>query len=490
MQVAVTKNLIMLARGAEELLLANAVDLKTLYIQRGRDYVKQFLDVANRLGTVAAIQEAFPQDVQLLDMLLAHGIMVEAGAEEGSSPGDVLAEIAKRDRLKGMSVFLLLSQSCNLGCIYCLNGKMSYQTGKHLKMQPEVALQSVERSLKTLEPDGRLEVVFFGGEPLLNWPLAKEVILYGEKLRQERFPDKQIRYFLTSNLTFLPADFIDWAQKYQIGILCDVDGPPEIHNRCRPYKDGRPSHGVIVNNIRKLTEAGLAVGLRATITALNQDYLPDIARHHQEIGGAGCAFVPVCPINSDEELLPDELVPSPDRVIQGVAQVYHSKVWDTPDLFPFSTLATSLTPGERTVVACGAPYGTAAVVDVQGDVYPCIYLVGVKRFYVGNILHQDYPDQRLLDGLMASFHVDHLEDCRECVWRYYCGGGCPIRRMTIFTNPQATPKIINYCKQMYCDYTQKILELLLWERAEKTALALEEGEIQQQDKEPVTPAFC
>jgi uncharacterized protein len=491
MEIRVTPDLIMLSRGQDELLLANALNLKTLYIPRGRGYLQQFLKAVDRLGTVAAINATFPQDTHLLRMLMTHHLVEPVAGKPAMPPQDLVAmERTKRQRLKGMSVFLLLSQSCNLGCIYCLNGKISYQTGKNLKMREDVAHRSIERSLDRLAEGGRLEVVLFGGEPLLNWPLAQSTIRHCEAFRREKHPDKEVRYLLTSNLTFLPPDLIEWARKYRIGILCDVDGPPEIHDRLRPYKGGRPSHAVIAANIRRLSQAGLSVGLRATVTALNQDHLVDIARHHQEIGGVGSAFVPVCPINSDEEMLPDELIPDPDRVAAGMVQVLQSKIWKTPDIFPFAVFAAALVPGEHIVAACGAPYGTAAVVGVDGDVYPCIYLVGIKRFYLGNMLKNDYPDENLLDQLMANLHVDLLDDCRSCVWRYYCGGGCAIRRLTIRDNPKVTPKVADYCQKIYCEYMKRVLEVLLWEKAENAAQTWEQSLTATKPADGGSAVFC
>jgi len=141
-------------------------------------------------------------------------------------------------------------------------------------MQRDVAFRSVERCLEGLDAQGSLEIIFFGGEPLLNWPLAKDVITHCEKRLKTEHPDKELKYHLTTNLSFMPDDLIAWAKKYNITFPCDVDGPEAIHNRCRPFKDGRPSHEIITGNIRRLVDEGLKVDLRATVTALNQDHLP------------------------------------------------------------------------------------------------------------------------------------------------------------------------------------------------------------------------
>jgi uncharacterized protein len=340
-------------------------------------------------------------------------------------------------------------------------------------MTEEIAYKSVERCLDSVSPGGKLEIVFFGGEPLLNWPLAKKVITYCENNLAKRCKDKEIRYHITSNLTILPNDLIKWAKRYNITFLCDIDGPEDIHNECRPYKNGKGSHARIVKNIERLTNSGLKVALRSTITRRNQDCMLEIAKHHKELGGIGSAFVPVNPVNSDEDILPETLMPSISKMASGLAKVYKSKVWDTQDLFPFNVYATHLRDGGRSVTGCGAPYGNTPVVDVNGDVYPCIYLVGIKRFYLGNILNENYPDDNVFDWMMDFLHVDNMEECKECAWRYICGGGCPVGKLTVFENPMASRKTVKYCSGIRCDYTKKVIELLLWDLAREAGSSVE-----------------
>jgi uncharacterized protein len=464
--LALTRNLIMLEKGREELLLVNSVEFRPLYIKRGRDYIKKFLEAVPGLGAVESIKREFPADRELLNLLMDHRIITYAGEDHpGPDKPDISFDVKAREEKSGMSLYLLLSQSCNLGCIYCLNGIKTYSKDKNLKMKEEVAYKSVERCLDSLSSGGKLEIVFFGGEPLLNWPLAKKVITYCENNLVEKNKDKEIRYHITSNLTILPSDLIEWAKRYNITFLCDIDGPEDIHNECRPYKNGKPTHGRIVKNIDRLTGAGLQVALRATMTRKNHGCMLEIARHHKELGGIGCAFVPVNPVNSDEDILPETLMPSIRQMVRGLAQVYKSKVWDTENLFPFNVYATHLRAGGRAVTGCGAPYGNTPVVDVNGDVYPCIYLVGIKRFYLGNILQGNYPDNKVLDWMMDFLHVDHIEECKVCAWRYICGGGCPVGKLTVFENPLASRKTVKYCNDIRCEYTKKVIELLLWDLA-------------------------
>jgi uncharacterized protein len=198
----------------------------------------------------------------------------------------------------------------------------------------------------------------------------------------------------------------------------------------------------------------------------------EITQHHKEIGGIGSAFVPVNPVNSDEDILPETLIPSTHKLFKGLTKVYKSRIWDTKDLFPFNVYASHLHAGGRAVMGCGAPYGNTPVVDVNGDVYPCIYLVGIKRFYLGNIMNESYPDHTILDWMMDFLHVDNIEECKKCVWRYICGGGCPVGKLTVFENSMASQKTVKYCNSIRCDYTKTIIELLLWDLAKEAASSI------------------
>ncbi len=485
-----TEHLLTLKRGRDELLLADYMDLRPLYIKKGRKYVDNFLRAASELGSYEKIAEVFPHEKNLLDMLLDHGILVPRVPPEGDKPAERLSEGLAFGNRRSMSLYLLISQSCNLGCVYCLNGARTYRTDKGLKMGREVAFRSVERCLDDIGPKGRLEIIFFGGEPLLNWPLAKEIIAYCENGLKPKHPGKEIKYHLTTNLSFIPDDLTRWARDYQITFLCDVDGPEPIHDRCRPFRDGRPSHKTVARNVGNLAAAGLNVDLRATITAFNQDHLAEIAAHHKAIGGKSSAFVPVNPINSDEALLDGRLLPSPRKIMKGLTEIYRNKLWRERELYPFNEYAPRLRPGAGTVLGCGAPCGNTVIVDVQGDVYPCIYLVGIRRFYLGNIMNESYPRRNLLRRMSASLHVDHRADCRTCAWRYACGGGCALRSLMSVPNSTACERVTAYWKDIACEGTKKIMELMLWDRAERAVSNLLEDQAMRETVETTNTIHC
>jgi uncharacterized protein len=319
----------------------------------------------------------------------------------------------------------------------------------------------------SISADGRLEIVFFGGEPLLNWQLAKKVIHYCEDILKLSSPEKIVHYHLTTNLTIFPDDLIEYSLRFGITFLVDIDGPEEIHNITRPFLGGGGTFSTTVRNITRLRGAGIDVALRATVTKHNQHRMLDVARTHREIGGAGCAFVPLNAIDSDEEALPLDLCPDPEIFSQGLSDVYNSGIWETKNLYPFNEYTGRLVPGYRNIWACGAPHGNTPVITADGGIFSCIYLVGIERFRIGHIDDADYPRQSVVSDMLEIANIDRAESCSGCGFRYLCGGGCPVGRFTIAGNPGVPDEIKRYTKDIACAVSKTVLTELLWSMARK-----------------------
>lgn len=222
----------------------------------------------------------------------------------------------------------------------------------------------------------------------------------------------------------------------------------------------------IRRNIARLRKEGIEVALRVTVTSYNVDYMVNVARHHQELDGAGCAFVALNPVNSDKEIIPIELLPDPDKFVNGLVQVYEQGLWNMKNLYPLNEYAGRIKPGGKMQWGCGAPFGNTPVIDEKGDVYACIWLVGIKDFYLGNIF-EGYPDESLVAKMVWDLHVDNIEECKDCPWKYLCGGGCPVKRLTVDNNPNATAGVKAYCHNVTCKTTKALAEIVLWEMAKK-----------------------
>jgi uncharacterized protein len=461
----VTENLIALERGEGELLLVNSFSMRPLYVARGRESVKTLLGAA-RGRTLEELRAAHPRDAPLIRMLREHRLLLGAEERERYTGAEIDARAAEPERPRDkMTVFLLLTESCNLGCVYCLNGSGTYQKTAGSEMTADVAMSSIRTCLGKLKDGGTLEVTFFGGEPLLRWPLIKEVIRRCEAELRPEHPGRRIAFHLTSNLTVQPPDLVEVLKKHAVTVLSDIDGPPEVHDRCRPFLGGRASHARSAETIKRLVDAGIRVALRTTITALNQDVILETAAHHKALGAANCGFVPVCPVNSDRQYLADDLLPDPDRIITDLIRLLRGGTWSRDNLFPFNEYVLKLRPGSRQVTGCAAPSGSTPVIRPNGDVYLCIYLVGQEQFRYGTT--PGSWTRRLLDESSVALHVDNVRECKGCAWRYVCGGGCPVMKLAHVDGVPANSRAQEYGRRINCDFTQAVLTELLWDTAGK-----------------------
>ena len=468
--VALSSQLIQLEKN-DRLLLVDGFHVMPLLIYQGKDFIKNYLKFCSEVRDKRTILEAFPDRV-LFNALVSHGIIRLENKEEEdillkSEPCHNSLNQNSDAKIPRISLYILLTQYCNLGCIYCLNGNKSYQKDNRLKMNRRVAEQAVLRHLDLLAPGGTLEIVFFGGEPLLNWPLAKKIIQICESKFKKSHGDRNWKYHFTTNLTVLPKDLIDWAQRYQISFLVNIDGPEQIHNTTRPALNHRfNSYQATIKNLDLLIKSGIRPGLRATITSYNVDRLDEISWLHKTLGGQSSALITLMPVNSDEMLLPQEYYPDADCYRVNLEKAIASNSWDTQDVYSLREYLSRIRPHNRIFVACGAPNGGTPTVDVNGDVYVCIYLVGSPKYYVGNVFDSDYPRKRVLQKLAEYLNVDRNPVCAHCAYRYICGGGCPVRRLRVEDNRNASPSVRRYAREIVCTEAVTIINHLLWQLAE------------------------
>lgn len=366
-----------------------------------------------------------------------------------------------------MSLYLLVTHACNLACVYCFNGDASYQRSCPPAMRDETADAAVDWALRRLDPHGTLEIVFFGGEPLLRWPLVRRVVDRCEQTLRSRHPNVTFHYHLTSNLTSLPRDLIEVARRVSMTFLCDVDGPQEVHDRLRPHAKGRASHEATARVIRALTDAGLAVSLRATVTSANAVDLGAVVAHHRHLGGCSSALVPLNPIDSDQVAVPERWLADPGCLASGLAAAFEDRAFPADALHPFSEALPRVARRERRRIACGAPYGCTPVVDAAGDLYPCIYFVGIPWLRMENVLAPEPARAHgVLSQLLASLDVDATE-CRTCGIRYLCSGGCPAMRVLARGRPDLLP-MQRYARDCSCAVGRTVTEKLLWSEARST----------------------
>ncbi|MDW9481845.1 SPASM domain-containing protein [Sinorhizobium meliloti] len=393
------------------------------------------------------------EDLYLAEMLRPDRRQ-EAPVKEGKCGGGCSCSVTAEH--KSVELFLLLAQFCNLGCVYCLDGSETYQTSRHLRMSPEVSRLAIDRIVETLRPGDTLNVTFFGGEPLLNWPTAKSTIEYARMVCLEKLVS--LNFGIQTNLTFLPRDFISAAKDENITIICSLDGPEGVHNALRPHRDkSANSYRMTCSRLAELRAGGVPFQLRATITSLNVKLLPEIADLHASLGAGGTIFGMLRPVNSDGFVFDISLAPDLDDLEASFRRLHLSH----PEIFEDVTngILSRMRP-EGAGRACGAAYMNTPTVDANGDVYSCSWFVGQPEKLIGNLRDRTFLREEAVASNYQEF--DNRQDpvCSACDYYAVCKGGCAATRLASGGGEDAE-RAISIMRGQQCTLVKTVVDGLL-----------------------------
>ncbi|MBR3439114.1 MAG: thioether cross-link-forming SCIFF peptide maturase, partial [Clostridia bacterium] len=186
---------------------------------------------------------------------------------------------------------LHVSHACNLNCEYCFAAQGKYH-GQSALMSFEVGKQALDFLIANSGTRTNLEVDFFGGEPLLNFDVVKQLVEYARSVEKEH--GKNFRFTLTTNGVLIDDDVIDFCNKECHNVVLSLDGRKEIHDAKRPTPSGGDSYDLILPKFRKLVEArdGKGYYMRGTFTHANTDFTNDIF-HMADLGFTELSMEPV-----------------------------------------------------------------------------------------------------------------------------------------------------------------------------------------------------
>ncbi len=316
---------------------------------------------------------------------------------------------------------LHVAHTCNLNCSYCFAaqgkfhgeaGLMSFETGKR-------ALDFLVENSGTRR---NLEVDFFGGEPLMNFEVCKQLVAYARSIEKEH--NKNFRFTMTTNGVLIDDDVIDFANKEMSNVVLSLDGRKEIHDRFRVDYAGNGSWEKIVPKFQRLVNARGRKGyyMRGTFTHANPDFLEDI-RTMLDLGFTELSMEPVVTAPNDPSALTEE-----DRRIvmdqyEKLAELMLKRDAEGKP-FTFYHYMIDLKGGPciyKRISGCGSGTEYMAVTP-WGDLYPCHQFVGDEKFKLGDIWHG--VSNTAIQNEFASCNVYAREECRDCWARLYCSGGC------------------------------------------------------------------
>ncbi|MEY8426744.1 thioether cross-link-forming SCIFF peptide maturase [Lachnospiraceae bacterium 46-15] len=316
---------------------------------------------------------------------------------------------------------LHIAHDCNLACRYCFAEEGEYH-GRRALMSFEVGKQALDFLIANSGNRRNLEVDFFGGEPLMNWQVVKDLVKYGRE--QEKEHGKNFRFTLTTNGVLLDDEVMEFCNREMANVVLSIDGRKEIHDFMRPFRKGKGSYGLIVPKFQKFAESRNQdkYYVRGTFTRHNLDFAKDVL-HLADLGFKQISVEPVVALPEEEYALREEDIPQICEEYDRLAAEMIKRHREGRE-FNFFHFMIDLTGGPcvyKRLSGCGSGTEYLAVTP-WGDFYPCHQFVGEEAFLMGNVF----------DGLKASelqeefkgCNVYAKEKCRNCFAKFYCSGGC------------------------------------------------------------------
>ena len=316
---------------------------------------------------------------------------------------------------------LHIAHTCNLNCSYCFASQGKYH-GERAVMSFEVGKRALDFLIEHSGTRRNLEVDFFGGEPLMNFQVVKDLVAYARSIEKEK--GKNFRFTLTTNGVLVDEDVIRWANRECANVVLSLDGRKEVHDRFRVDYAGKGSWEKIVPKFQRFVEArgGKDYYMRGTFTHANPDFLEDI-RKMLELGFTELSMEPVVCAEGDPSALTEEDLVTVMEQYEGLAELMLEKDKEGKP-FTFYHYMIDLTGGPciyKRISGCGSGTEYMAVTP-WGDLYPCHQFVGEERFRLGDIW-QGVTNHEI-QAEFAACNVYAHEECRDCWARLYCSGGC------------------------------------------------------------------
>lgn len=333
---------------------------------------------------------------------------------------DYVIDFKKRQTVV-KALCLHIAHDCNLACKYCFAEEGEYH-GRRALMSFEVGKKALDFLIANSGNRINLEVDFFGGEPLMNWNVVKQLVEYGRS--QEKEHNKKFRFTLTTNGVLLNDEIMEFCNREMSNVVLSLDGRPEVNDRMRPFRNGNGSYELIVPKFQKFAKSRGEKDyfVRGTFTRNNLDFGNDVL-HYADLGFEKLSMEPVVAAPEEPYSIREEDLPQIMDEYDRLAKEFVKRQKEGRG-FKFFHFMLDLSQGPcvaKRLSGCGSGTEYLAVTP-WGDLYPCHQFVGNEEFLLGNVdtgvVNTKVRDEFKLCNVYAK------EKCKNCFARFYCSGGC------------------------------------------------------------------
>ena len=316
---------------------------------------------------------------------------------------------------------LHVAHTCNLNCDYCFASQGNYH-GDRALMSFEVGKQALDFLVANSGKRRNLEVDFFGGEPLMNWDVVKQLVAYGRSLEEPH--NKKFRFTLTTNGVLVDDEVIEFANREMNNVVMSMDGRKEVHDRLRTNYAGQGSYDTIVPKFQKFAKlrGDKEYYVRGTYTHNNVDFTNDIF-HLADLGFDQLSMEPVVCAPGDPYALTEEDLPKIMEQYEILAKEMLKRESEGRG-FTFYHYMIDLNHGPciyKRISGCGSGTEYLAVTP-WGELFPCHQFVGDPEYSMGNVW-DGVTNTKLRDEFKLC-NAYARPDCKDCWAKLYCSGGC------------------------------------------------------------------
>ncbi len=391
-----------------------AYDVIALYKEKSpNEIVDELLKKYNNDDTV--------NEQEILDVIEAIKELENAGKLYTEDEYRDLAFDFKKNNTVIKALCLHIAHTCNLNCEYCFASQGKYH-GDRALMSLEVGKRAIDFLVENSGTRTNLEVDFFGGEPLMNWDVVKDIVNYARSIEKEK--KKNFRFTLTTNGVLVDDDVIEFANKEMHNVVLSLDGRKEVHDHLRKTINGKGSYDTIVPKFQEFVKRRGDKGyyLRGTFTHNNTDFTNDIF-HMADLGFTELSMEPVvCAPEDPYALTYDDLSVLFEQYEILAKEMLNREKEGRP--ITFYHYMIDLTSGPciyKRISGCGSGTEYMAVTP-WGELFPCHQFVGDPKYSLGNIYegvtNKDAQDEFKLCNAYAK------PECKDCWAKLYCSGGC------------------------------------------------------------------
>ncbi len=315
---------------------------------------------------------------------------------------------------------LNIAHDCQLRCKYCFASTGDFGKGRKL-MSFETGKHAIDFLLEKSGSRENLELDFFGGEPLMNFKVVKQVVEYARS-REKEF-NKHFRFTITTNGLLLDDEKIDFINREMSNVVLSIDGRKEVNDYFRVLPNGQGCYDMILPKYKQLVagRGDKEYYVRGTFTNKNLDFSNDVFALYD----AGFDQISIEPVvgDSDEYALTERDLPAVFKEYEILAQriIDNEKTGKKFNFFHFMLDLDQGPCAIKRLRGCGCGNDYVAITP-DGDIFPCHQFVGIDEYKMGNIDEGTFNLDMKAD--FARAHVYSKPECRKCWAKFYCSGGC------------------------------------------------------------------